>query len=283
LSRPTWLGLHSKLSAIYDIDCPNCGNVNLAAVVPVDASLFDAAVKRLFEVGGYTAALLTDGAVVPLMDSIKASLASTLTGIETRVPEAMLNKLREDLFVFSGCKTVAELREASSLLIDENGLIRSWNSFKSEMTKLNQLYNKTYLEAEYNFATQSANMASRWEADAKDGDNYNLQYRTAQDDRVRDEHAALAGITLPFSDEFWGQYYPPNGWRCRCTAVQVLRDKHPESSKKESIALGEKATTQIDKQGRNSLEMFRFNPGKQEVIFPQSHPYYKLKGDLNSE
>ena len=233
--------------------------------------------------GGYTSALLSDVAIVPLLDNIRASLASTLTGIESKVPEAMLTKLKNDVFVFSGCKTIAELREASSLLIGDNGLIRSWSSFSEEMQKLHKLYNVTYLEAEHNFATQSANMASRWVADSADGDTYNLQYRTAGDTHVRDEHAAMNLITLPPSDQFWGQYYPPNGWRCRCTAVQVLINKYPVSNPERAIALGEQATTQIAKDGRNSLEMFRFNPGKEEVIFPPSHPYYKLKGDLNGE
>lgn len=227
--------------------------------------------------------MLNDAAVKPLILAINKSLETSLQGIVESVPEALLKKLKSDVFVFSGCKTIAELREASSLLIDDAGKVRPWNSFKDEMNKLHKLYNETYLESEYNFANESANMASRWTADSKDGDQYFLQYRTAGDDKVRQSHEALNNITLPVSDEFWSKYYPPNGWRCRCTAVQVSPDKYPLSDTEQATSLGERATTQINKDGKNSLEMFRFNPGKDEVVFPPSHPYFKLKGDLNGE
>ena len=190
---------------------------------------------------------------------------------------------KNDIFVFSGCKTAVELREASSLLIDDDGKLRKWKSFKDEMVKLNKLYNVTYLEAEYNFASQSAVMANRWTEIVKNEDQYNLQYRTAGDDKVRDSHSQLNGITLPASNSFWIEYFPPNGWRCRCTAAEVLISKYKVSNQKDAIALGEAATTALNSDGKNTLAMFRFNPGKDEVVFPQNHPYFKFKGDLKGE
>lgn len=195
----------------------------------------------------------------------------------------MLSKLRNDVFVFSGCKSIAELREATSLLVDRDGNIRSWNDFRSEMTRLHELYNVSYLEAEHNFATQSATMSARWQQDSEDPDRYLLQYRTAGDDRVRESHQAMHGITLPASDPFWGSYYPPNGWRCRCTAARVLKSKYSPTDKEQAMTSGEEATTQIDKDGRNRLAMFRFNPGRDQVIFPPNHPYYRFRGDLENE
>lgn len=58
-------------------------------------------------------------------------------------------------------------------------------------------------------------VAGKWERIEKDGDEYLLQYRTAGDDKVSPEHASLNGVTLPPSDTFWDEYYPPNGWNCR--------------------------------------------------------------------
>ena len=46
-------------------------------------------------------------------------------------------------------------------------------------------------------------MAAKWHDFEQDGDRYYLQYRTAGDDKVREEHAALNGTTLPPSDPFW--------------------------------------------------------------------------------
>ena len=84
---------------------------------------------------------------------------------------------------------------------------------------------------------------------------------------MRPEHAALNGVTLPPSDTFWDEYYPPNGWNCRCTAVQVRKGKYPETPREQAIERGKEALAG-DKKG-----MFRFNPGKQRKAVPDYNPY----------
>jgi len=222
--------------------------------------------------------MLADKPITALINETNKILASPLT--DNVVPEAMLAKLQKDVFVFSGCKTHLELKEVSNLLTDANGKIKSFQKFSQEVQAIHKTYNVQYLEAEHIFATSSAESAARWSEYEADGDRYNLQYRTASDDRVRDEHAVLHNTTLPVDDPFWNSYFPPNGWRCRCVAVQVRKGKFDVSNSAEALAKGEKATTQIGKDGQNRLEMFRFNPGKQQVIFPPNHPYYKVPEDV---
>jgi hypothetical protein len=55
----------------------------------------------------------------------------------------------------------------------------------------------------------------------------------------------------------------------------VHKDDEPLSDSAEAIAKGDKATTQLAKDGSNAGAMFRYNPGKQGVIFPPKHPYSK--------
>ncbi|MBB5334728.1 phage head morphogenesis protein [Chryseobacterium koreense] len=189
----------------------------------------------------------------------------------------MLYKLQNDSFIFSGLKTHAQLMEAASLLRDENGKIRSFDSFAHEFNKINENYNQNYLEAEYQFAVSSSQQAANW-ANLDDSDRYYLQYRTAFDDRVRESHAAMHNTTLPKDDPFWSSYYPPNGWRCRCTVVEVRRTRYEMSDSEKAMKSGELATTQINKEGKNKLEIFRFNPGAENKVFPPEHPYNKVKG-----
>ena len=185
----------------------------------------------------------------------------------TPMSDAMRQRLQRSDYIFSGIKTFHELNEAFPLIFDSNGIRKPFEQFLKEVRAIDRTYNRTYLQAEYNFVVSSASMAAKWEEFMKDGDRYNLQYRTAGDDRVRPEHAALHGVTLPPSDPFWEEYYPPNGWNCRCTVVQVRKSKYPATPHDEAIALGELAT-QKDPKG-----IFRFNPGKEKKTFPDYNPY----------
>lgn len=179
----------------------------------------------------------------------------------------MRQQLSRSNYVFSGLKTFHELNEAFPSLLDENGNRKTFERFLKDVQKIHETYNRNYLRAEYNFVHASAAMAARWEEFARDGDDYLLQYRTAGDGKVRPEHAALNGVTLPPSDTFWDEYYPPNGWNCRCTAVQVRKGKYPETPRGEAMERGREALAG-DKKG-----MFRFNPGKQRKAVPDYNPY----------
>ncbi len=88
----------------------------------------------------------------------------------------------------------------------------------------------------------SAENVGKWEQ--LDADSI-LQYRTAMDGKVRDSHEAMEGITLPASDKFWDENYPPNGWNCRFVAVEVRAGKYPMSDSADAFDKGRKASTQI--------------------------------------
>jgi hypothetical protein len=191
------------------------------------------------------------------------------------MPEVMRTALQDDARLFGSLKANAQLFEASKMLLNTDGRLKPFSEVSKDFDKLNINYNQNYLEAEYEFAVASSQATAQW---ANLGDRYNLQYRTAQDERVRASHQVLADITLPKEDAFWSSFYPPNGWRCRCVAVEVLKGKYDESDSTKAITAGEKATTEIGKDGKNRLEIFRFNPGAQKVVFPPAHPYGKVKG-----
>ena len=192
-------------------------------------------------------------------------LDSTFEKVE--MSDAMRRRLQRSDYIFSGMKTFHELNEAFPSLLDENGNRKSFEQFLNDVRKIDKTYNENYLRAEYNFVQASAQMAAKWENFMKDGDRYNLQYRTAGDDKVRPEHAALDRVTLPITDTFWEEYYPPNGWNCRCTVVQVLKTKYPVTPHDEAMALGEGAT------GKDTKGIFRFNAGIEQKTVPDYNPY----------
>lgn len=186
---------------------------------------------------------------------------------QVKMSDKMRERLTRSNYIFSGIKTFHELNEAFPSMLDENGNKKPFERFLNDVRKINDTYNANYLHAEYNFVQASATMAAKWEQFSEDGDRYYLQYRTAKDDKVRPEHAALDGVTLPMSDSFWETYYPPNGWNCRCTVVQVRKQKYPATEHAEAMSRGEEAMND------ERYNIFRFNSGKQGKTMPDYNPY----------
>lgn len=263
------MGLHGRAAEVY-----KSGDLILSAEDYPDISgveaAFDKAIEWLHNKRVFGAAMLRDDAIAGLIEETASFLSKGIErGLgESSPSEVMVNSLRESVGVFSGFKTFHEMKEAAGMLLDESGNIKPFEQYYKDVQTLNDTYNKFYLKTEYDFTVASSEMAARWEEQQDDGDGrYLLQYRTVGDNKVRKEHRALEGITLPSSDPFWDSYYPPNGWRCRCTVTKVRAAKYPATDSKEAMTAGEKAT-----EGKYA-EMFRFNPGKQRAAYPAYNTY----------
>ncbi len=106
--------------------------------------------------------------------------------------------------------------------------------------------------AETIFRTQTAAAynAGRWNI-VNDSDTapyiWGFQYCTAHDRRVRPEHRLLEGVRLPKDDPFWKRYFPPNGWNCRCTVLEIWND--------EEMACEDFGITGVDPRKRSPKEL----------------------------
>lgn len=187
--------------------------------------------------------------------------------METEPDQAMIAKIRKNLSVFSGAKTYQQLRALNDLLLDANGNVKSFQDFKADSTRIYTTYNQDWLRAEYNHAVASATSAARWSEYQADKEAVpNLEYSTVGDGRVRDSHILLDGIIRHIDDDFWKTNYPPNGWNCRCRALQTL----------------DKATPLEGKEMPTLKEMFKGNVGIDGAMFPPNHPYYKVSAKVRS-
>lgn len=176
-------------------------------------------------------------------------------------------QMQRNLYKFSGAKSTVVLQEINQILQKQ----MPWKQFRDEVLKLNPKYNKNYLQAEWQTANQSAKHAKDWLYYKENSTLYpNLEYRTQGDDKVRDAHRLLHGVVAPLYSEFWRIHFMPNGWRCRCFAVQTAAtptdvDKIPKLSDKDFP------------------EEFRINVGESGQIFSEGdlkgskpHPYFAL-------
>ena len=231
------------------------------------SALFEPMMQSLHSKAGaqFSVDILREKPVQDFIDTHAQVLDAAFS--QTAMSDRMRQRLQQSDYIFSGIKTFHELNEAFPSLVDESGNRKPFEQFLNDVRKIDETYNKNYLRAEYNFVQSSAEMAGKWEQIEQDGDRYNLQYRTAGDSKVRPEHAALNGVTLPPSDPFWQTYYPPNGWNCRCTVVQVRKTKYPTTPRDEAMQRGAQAT------GKDTKGIFQFNAGMEQKTFPDYNPY----------
>lgn len=234
----------------------------------------DEVLNWLHKKGKFTPGMLSEQ---PAKDLINETYRVLSSSIGQDVPPELRHALENNTFIFSGFKGYHTLSEFGLQLIDDKGNIKPFKQFAGDVVAINNKYNLNYLDAEYNHAVHASQMAVKWHDFQQDGDRYNLQYRTAGDDKVRADHAVLHGTTLPPDDPFWNMYLPPNGWRCRCTVVQVRKNKYPASDSSQAIEAGNRATDTA------KMQIFRFNPGKTLELFPPKHPYYKAPTEVEKE
>jgi hypothetical protein len=166
-------------------------------------------------------------------------------------------ELRQNLYKFSGAKTYQEIAKMNFLLQGDDGEPRTFSEFQKEALKLNDEYNRNYLRTEFQTAQRAAAQAEKWaKYEDQKGLYPNLQYKTAKDDRVRDDHDDKLDIIKPVDDSFWDRWYPPNGWNCRCYAVQTTKP----------VTKGTPAG--------NPTMGFHNNVGKTGKAFDEEHPYF---------
>lgn len=199
-----------------------------------------------------------------LLQGVYDGYGQDFVSVDWDTPDhVMLTRLSQNVFSFSAAKNYQELRTITDALRDADGKLRTFSDFKEQVATINQKFNAVWLETEYDTSIATATQSARWqEFKAQKAMFPFLQYQTAGDDSVRDEHRLLDGVTKRFDDPFWLTYYPPNGWRCRCEVIQLPDDnarETPEGAFERPVV----------------SPMFRTNVGETGLIFPQGHPYYK--------
>jgi uncharacterized protein with gpF-like domain len=178
----------------------------------------------------------------------------------------LLANLKTNAVVFSVFKNHSFKNELVKLLIDDNGDVRDWNSFKKEALKLSDTYNVNWLQTEYDHAVSASNMAAKWQDYQKRKHLYpNLKYVTVGDERVRELHKKWHNLVLPINHKFWDSHYPPNDWGCRCDVIQT---DEPINTKELEV----NDMPDLPKQ-------FNINYGKQGKAFDETHPYFKTNLD----
>ena len=135
--------------------------------------------------------------------------------IEQANPD-LVSSLKHNIATFSAFKETSFKQQVEQALT-KDGRVLPWSEFKKEAEKLDTLYNKRWLQTEYNQTVANALSAQKYEEYIANKRIYpNLTYHAVHDERTRETHRAWDGLTLPVEHEFWKTHLPPNDWGCRC-------------------------------------------------------------------
>ena len=151
--------------------------------------------------------------------------------IEQANPD-LVSSLKHNIATFSAFKETSFKQQIEQALT-KDGRVLPWSEFKKEAEKLDTLYNKRWLQTEYNQTVANALSAQKYEEYIANKRVYpNLTYHAVHDERTRETHRAWDELTLPVEHEFWKTHLPPNDWGCRCyvepTAGPVTEGVHTE-------------------------------------------------------
>ncbi len=210
-----------------------------------------------------------------LVDGLKSGYG-TISGFNT--PDSLAYQLMEyNLFEFSESKTEARLAAMTDLLLDQDkNEIRSEADFKKLANERVANLNQNYLTTEYNLSVavgQNSAAYHRFLAEKDTVTSY-VQYQTAGDSKVRNEHAKLDGKIFNLSDREAMKLFPPNGHGCRCEFTQ-----YNQTPKSGEVMSGKVAQEMLNADNANwSKSQFNINRGDLKEVFTKSQFYSDIKG-----
>lgn len=212
VAAPTIMGANSKLPCpTATLSDDTLDNRLIKRVANGDAAYFDA---ELFK-------FISNDLLNAIHKVFKRPLKNA-DYVYDNLDPAFVTAMEQNLFHFSAAKTLAEVQKLNQLYRKS----KSFEEFTAEAQKLCGKFNKVWQRTEYETANLTAEAAANYQRlKAKSGKFPYWQYVTAGDEKVREEHRKLDGVTLKHSDPLWDKIYPPNGWKCRCYVVPRMSNE----------------------------------------------------------
>jgi len=199
---------------------------------------------------------IIDATVTEFKNGLKKGYKKNFKDVDVDSSDfGMLSNLENNAYQFATAKNYQEMRLLTDALTNEAGELLSFTEFREVAEKQFLKFNEDWLESEYSTAISGSMNGARWADYTRSAKAMPyLRYST-----VGDSHDALDGTVKRIDDNFWENYYPPNGWRCRCTTTQTGNSSETPDG---AIVYPE------------VQPLFRTNLAKQGLMFPKNHPYY---------
>ncbi len=146
--------------------------------------------------------------IVDLADTYSSDVDTVVrtlgADVNAKIGEAMTGIVRDGLHTSAGMSRLREAFDAAGM-----GPQADWQ-----------------LQTLYRTQVQTAYSAGQWNANQDPVIQeilWGYEYSTVGDDRVRPTHAAMDGTRAAKNDPVWDTWFPPCGYNCRCTALEIYQ------------------------------------------------------------
>lgn len=146
--------------------------------------------------------------------------------LSSKEAEKLAKEVKERAFYVAGLAKLDQVNLIYNALLEALRNGHSVETFKKNIAGLvkEKGWDSRRIETIFHTNMQTAYQAGRWKAIERNKKSLPyLQYSSVLDNRTRPSHAVLHGLVFPVDHEFWSSHYPPNGFNCRCTAIQLSR------------------------------------------------------------
>lgn len=198
------------------------------------------------------------------VERIKTQSTGVLT-VDEIYERKMFLEVIENIVDFSVAEEYQMLQEITTAR--EYGT--SFDDFSEDAEGIFEKYNKQYSTIENQDIWFSMSMALAWKGFS---DSSTLTYYTQGDERVRDSHRALEGVSY-LKSEFPKELIPPIDWACRC---YIMESSDRQLAFNNPIDVEERVNAAVN-------PVFRVSPVHDGKVFGQDHPYFQvLLKDFNN-
>lgn len=202
----------------------------------------------------------------PLLDAVKRGFGTTSFDFDSADHRRMRAWL-DNIHRFGVDKTQAEIYKLNELLKDS----KDFNEFRNKARSVFPKYKDYHLEAEWDQANATSDMAARQQEMMEDIEIAPYwRFDAILDERTTENCNHLHGRVFDKRDKNSWKFLPPLHWRCRSDAQDVLAGYDGEvTSFEDAIALDSEGWERMQKQG------FDVNWGDSDEVFTKAQSYLK--------
>ena len=236
----------------------------------LDESVRNAVLKRIYEKFDVRDDIdpdLFEHARRCLDEAVESGLGAEIS-IGDPDPE-FLRELKRNNAVFAAFKAHREQNDLAALLTDDEGNLRSYDSFRKASEPVIGRYNADWLHTEYVTAVSAARTAARFRLYMRDAGLFpNLRWLPSSAAEPRISHRAYYGNVRALTDPWWRTHYPGCVWNCQCDMENT--DDPITHIGDRPVVPGEKPTRDGATPASPGLDR---NPAYTGSIFTDNHPY----------